>query len=363
MAITLPFIDVTFKQLAGSLINRSKRGIAVLIIRDDTDKTFNFKEYKSITAAINDEAKYTDVNMQYIKDVFNFALSKVYVVRINTTVDTLADALNIIEKNIKTGWITIADGSTEDFNTLASWTKSQEIAKKSYKVVTYKTAITDCKHIVNFYNDKVTFVDSRAEVTGEKYTPSLIGILASCNVTKGCTNFKCTNLKSVVEIEDNDAAVSSGKFILINDLDNVRIALGVNSMTTTDGINNTEDMKYIDTVEAMDLIQDDIKNVFKNEYQGNYKNNYDNQVLLISSINSYLKDLASLYILDNNYNNIVDVNIEAQRNTWLGVGKVEAETWDDVTVKNNSFKRTAFLYADIKILGSMENLKFDVSLF
>lgn len=39
MAVTLPKILVTFTQLATSFIQRSARGIAVLIVRDDTAGT------------------------------------------------------------------------------------------------------------------------------------------------------------------------------------------------------------------------------------------------------------------------------------------------------------------------------------
>ena len=39
MAVTLPKILVTFIQLATSFIQRSARGIAVLIVRDDTAGT------------------------------------------------------------------------------------------------------------------------------------------------------------------------------------------------------------------------------------------------------------------------------------------------------------------------------------
>lgn len=366
MAVTLPSIEVIFKQLAGTLIARSERGVAILVVRDDTNKTFSYKEYKSITAVDADSALYTATNLQYIKDIFNFALNKVAVVRIDVTgapAPAITTAFTTIESNIKTGWVTIADGTTEDFTALASWTKSKELERKTYKAVTYKAAVTDCKHIVNFYNDNVTFADARGEVTGEKYCPSLIGILASCNVQRGSTYFECANLTRVDEVADNEAAVGNGQFILVNDVDKVKIALGINSMTTTDGINNTEDMKFIDTVEVMDLINDDISTVFKNEYLGKYKNNYDNQILFISAINTYLKLLANDYILDNNYNNRSDVDIESQRLAWLGVGKTEAETWDEQTIKNNAFKRTVFLGGDIKILGAMENLKFNISLF
>lgn len=359
--VKLPSIEVTFRQLAGSLIERSERGIAVLIIKDDTNKTFDYKEYATIAAAEKDKALYSATNMQYIRDVFHFALSKVCVVRVDAD-GTTADALEILERNIKTGWITVADGEALDFSTLASWIKSKELAGMTYKAVTYKAAAPDCKHIVNFYNDTVTFADERGQETGAAYCPSLIGILASCNVTRGSTYFKCGNLARVEEVADSETAVGSGQFVLINDMDTVKVALGINSLTTTNGQTLTEDMKYIDTVEVMDLISDDISAVFKNEYLGSYKNNYDNQVLLISAINTYFKQLAGDDILDNRYANRADVDVEAQRLAWLGVGKAEAETWDEQTVKNMAFKRTVYLAADIKISGAMENMKFSVNL-
>ena len=46
----------------------------------------------------------------------------------------------------------------------------------------------------------------------------------------------------------------------------MRIGQGINSMTTTDGLTRTEDMKFIETVEAMDMMRDDITNVFRTEY-------------------------------------------------------------------------------------------------
>lgn len=356
----MPTLEITFKQLAASLIARSERGIAILITNDATANCPAYMEYKAFTEV--DSEKYTTTNLQYIKDIFGFALNKVAVVNY-TGEETLTDALIAVENNIKTGWITLADAEATDFSTLVTWIKAKETAKQTYKAVVYNAAAPDCKHIVNFVNTMVTFADARAEVTGEKYCPSLIGILASCNITRGCTYFKCSNLLKVAEVVDNNVAVGSGKFILINDVDTVKVALGVNSLTSTDGVTSTEDMKYIDTVEAMDLINDDVASVFKNEYLGNYRNKYDNQILFISSINSYFKGLQEENILDDEYSNKADIDVESQRQAWIGVGKVEASTWTDQQVRANAFKRTVFLSGDIKILGAMENLKFSISMF
>lgn len=370
MAVTMPTIEVVFKQLAGSLIERSERGIAILIVKDDTDQSFSYKSYSDITQLDEDKEKYTDDNYNAIRDCLTFSPVKCYVFRINAEDGTLNEALKNMESRVKTGWITVVGGQTEDFTGLVSWIKSKENKGKTYKAVVYKTATTDSRHIVNFYNDKVTFADERGEKEGSFYCPSLVGILASCNVKRGCAYFTCTNLTEVQEFtgegdidENRDEALGAGKFILFNDDDVVKIARGINSLTTTDGLNLTEDMKFIDIVETMDLINDDISKAFIETYLGRYKNNYDNQMLFVSAINSYFTDLENERILDNNYNNTVTIDTETQRNSWLGVGKTEAADWDDVTIKNNTFKRSVFLKGDIKILGAMEDLKFTVYLF
>ena len=149
--------------------------------------------------------------------------------------------------------------------------------------------------------------------------------------------------------------------MLINDENVVKIGLGINTLTTFNE-SNSEDMRYIDIVEAMDLMKDDITNLFKSDYVGKVKNKLDNQILFISAINTYFNSLAKQDILDPEYKNYADINIEAQRQAWVGV-KPEAESWSDAEIKIKTFKRNVYLKADIKILGAMENLVFDIAIF
>lgn len=360
MTVKQPSIDVAFKQKATSSIEKSERGIAILILKNDlTSSCPKYAVYKEITEYESVKNKYSVDSQQAIKDVFTFPPSKVIVV--NT--DTVANALVEIEKNTPTGWITIADGIAEDFTTLISWIKSKEKAKKTYKSITYKGTSTDCKHIVNFTNEKVTFIDFRGEVDGVKYLPTLLGILAYCGGNnKACTYFKCTNLLSVEGFADIDLELAKGNLVLFNDTNYVRVCQGINTLITLDGENSTEDMQFIETVEAMDMIQDDIRDVYKETYIST-KNKLDNQMLLISAINGYLTELSNASILDPEYANTASININAQRQAWLTSGKAEASEWDDAKVKASTFKRDVFLAGDIKVLGSMTNLKFDISLF
>lgn len=364
MSNTMPKISVTFEQRAASLISRSERGIAVLIVKDDTDQTFSLRQYSDLTALEADKDKYTADNYQAISDMLAFAPYKSYVCRMNTD-GTLADALDTMARTVKTGWVTIANMQAADATALASWIKAQEAKARSYKAVVYNAVpAPDSMHIVNFVNSSVTFADSRGAQDGNKYLPSLVAILALCNVQRGCTNYACSNLSYVQEVADNDAAIGKGQFILFNDEDGaVRIGNGVNSLTSTDGKTKTEDMQFIETVEAMDLMRDDITRVFRTEYQGNYRNSRDNQMLFIAAINSsYFRQLMQQDILDSEFANAAEIDVEEQRAAWVASGKAEAAEWDDDKVRSMAFKRSVFLAARVKILGSMTDLLFRVSM-
>lgn len=352
-----PTIDVIFKQLAVTAVNRSARGIVGLIIRDETNETFTTKTYKIITDI--EPALFTAENLQYIKDCFHGNPAKVVVIRIAED-GLIADALTIAS-GLKINWIGIAEGEAADQTALASWTKTMETNKKTFKAVTFGAVAPDCKHVVNFVNTNVTFADSRGLQTGEKYVASLLGIFAGLPLNMSSTYFKCTNLTSVAEPADVDAAINLGKLVLFNDEDFVKIGAGINSLITITST-NTADMQQIGIVEAMDLMLEDIRSTFKDYYVGKYKNKYDNQVLFISSIKSYFATLENEEVLDNGYNNNVDVDVAEQKLAWEATGK-NTDDWTDAETKNKTFKNTVFLLGDVKILFATENLKFTISMF
>ncbi len=244
MAVHLPSISITFRQLAGTFIQRSARGVAVLIVKDDTEGAGG-PYYRFSDATQIPEGEFTAQNEQYIRDALGFGPLRVAVVKIGTS-GQLAQALAVLVQREQTGWVTVCGGATKDWTDLTSWIKAREKEEKSWKAVIYNASAPDCMHIVNLTNANVAFADDRGKQTGDKYTPSLAGLLAACNVERGATNALCANLTSVEMPEDPEAAVGSGKFILINVDDQVRVGVDVNSLTTVDGAGKTEVMKWDD---------------------------------------------------------------------------------------------------------------------
>lgn len=399
MAIRLPKVDVIFKGLANTAVVRSGRGIACLIINDNTgidtlelndntgmdtlelsktkkENVVNekdlkiksvitedkiLKQYKGFTEV--EKTDYAEENYKIIEDVFLTELNKLYVIKIPND-KTFDDIKPFIKKDIN--WIAYIGETREEQKKLADFVKLEnKLRSKKLKAICYnlQEAEADDMHIVNFVNASVIKADGKSLV-GYKYLGRLLGVLTGCRMDMSVTYNVLSDLNSVEQIGDTDAineAIGKGKFVLINDDDGVRIARGVNSLQKNDK-EHTEDMKYITIVEAMDLIYEDIVNTFKQVYLGKFKNSYDNQVLFISAINSYFRDLAREEILDPNYNNISFVDIEKQRETWIENGKLESTNWSDIQVKNNTFRTNVYLQANVKFLNAMEDLLFIVNM-
>ncbi|MBX4149508.1 phage tail sheath C-terminal domain-containing protein [Paenibacillus lautus] len=357
MAIGLPSIDIVFKKLAATLIQRSARGIVTLIVKDDTDTTYAVKEYKSQLQI--EATKFTATSVQYIKDVFQGGAAKVIVVPVATSsVAVVGDAIERIGSR-KYNWIGLAEGANDEQLDLTAYVKEQEGAGKSIKAIVFNVTDPDCQHVVNFVNPSVTTASGK--VTGEKFVSRLLGLLAGLPLTRSSTYYSFADVISVEEPADVEAAVNAGKFVLFNDEEIVRVARGVNSLTTLSAT-VSEDFKKILIVETMDLIREDITGTFKNDYLGKFKNKYDYQVLLITAINSYFSALAGEDILDNTFENKAFVDVEAQRAAWVAIGKTEAEDWDEQTVKNNTFRSNVYLSGNIKITDAMEDFQFNVEL-
>ncbi|QEK12580.1 phage tail sheath protein [Crassaminicella thermophila] len=358
--IGMPKINIIFKGLGASAVQRGSKGVACLIVKDTTN-TEMFAKYRSIDDfTAEQQAKYTADNVQYIKDVLEGTPKELLVFRIGEG-GTLADILSKVKiKAPRNCWIAIADATDTETTDLVSFVKSAVANNhKRYKAIVYNSKADDM-HIVNFTNSKVKFKDVRGEQTGDKAVPYLLGYLAGLSLDMSSIAKVLDKFESVIEPDNLEAAVNNGEFILYNDEGEVRVARGVNSLTTT-GEGITDDMKFILIVEVMDLIYNDIYTTFDKFYKGKYKNNADNQALLIGAITAYFKSLALDNLLDDNFDNRATVDLEQQRLANIPkYGEDVVLTWDDEKVKNMTVGTNVWLRSNIKILNAMEDFTFTI---
>jgi len=354
----LPSIDINFIQRAVTAVRRSSQGVLAVVVLDDTVPENSIKEYSDISSF--EETDYTTENALIIKRAFASPINKLMVCKIGA-IDEITVAMNLLENKVF-DWCCVVSDVVTDQDDFASWIISRNTANaKKAKLIGYKLTTSDDIHVLNFTNDSVQVKEATEDTPGHEYLPRLASVFAYLSINQSATYYELTDLESVIEVPDANAAVENGELILINDEGKVRIARGINSLTTLSE-DKTEDMKSVLIVEAMDLISYDINQTYKNDYLGKYKNSYDNQVLFLSSINAYFKALERENILESNYSNKASVAVEAQRIAWLGVGKTEAADWTEQEVKNNTFKNKLFLAANNKILNAMEDLSFDITM-
>lgn len=347
----LPEISIIFSSLAVSAIQRSQRGIVALILKDDT-RTFDTKEYKSVSEVQSSD--WTATNLQYIKDAFLGTPSKVIVERIDAAATDYNEAYTRLASK-RWNYLAIPGISPADATTAATQVKTwRDVNKKTFKAV-LPNVTADHEGIINFTTEGIK-VGSNTYSASE-YTARIAGILAGLPLTRSSTYYVLPEVEAIEESSDPDADIDAGKLILINDGENIKIARGVNSLTTTT-TDKGVDWKKIKIIEGHDLWMDDVRRTFEKHYVGKVNNSYDNQVLFITAVNAYSRSLEG-DVLDPAAENTVGVDVEAQRLAWEGIG-TDTSTWDDQKVKEMSFQSNVFLAGSLKFLDAVEDLQMKI---
>jgi len=347
----LPEINITFSSLAVSAIQRSQRGIVALVLQDDTGD-FDTKEYRSVSDVDPDD--WTAENYNYIRMAFLGTPSKVIVERLDTEETNYSSALARLGSK-RWNYLAIPGIQSGEAADVASQIKRWRAGGKTFKAV-LPHVDADHEGIINLATEDI--VIGNKTYSASEYTARIAGLLAGLPLTRSSTYYVLPEVESITESEDPDADIDAGKLILINDDGTIKIARGVNSLTTV-STGKSPDWKKIKIIEGMDLIRDDITRTFANEYIGKVLNSYDNQALLIAAINAYLRGLEG-DVLDPNGENTVTVDVEAQRRAWESIG-TDTSGWDDETVKKNSFGSKVFLAGRIKLLDAVEDLDFKIT--
>lgn len=348
----LPQINIDFTGKAVSAITRSARGIVALILKDDTS-VFDSIEYTSIEEI--EATDWTADNLDYIKKTFLGTPSKVIVERLDTTAIDYTDALTRLGSK---KWNYLAIPDLADGTDIATWIKGKRTNdKKTFKAVLPNSA-SDDEGIINFTTSDIITADKT--YTTAEYCVRMAGILAGLPFTRSATYYTLNEVIGITESTTPDADIDAGELILVNDGEKIKIGRGVNSLTTTT-IEKTEDFKKIKIIEIMDMIKDDIRDTFDNNYIGKVPNTYDNQVLFITSVNSYFKGLANDEILDPNATNKAEVDVEAQRLAWENIG-TDTSGLNDQEVKEMAFRSNVYTKAKIKPVDSMEDLDFNINI-
>ena len=346
----LPKILIDFKTLAETIITRSERGIVAVILKDNsnTTQTYTFSKESEIV-----KSHFTASNLAFLSLIFMGGPSKVIVERVQISGD-ISDALERL-KNKQWYYLTVPGLSDGETDTVVEYIKEQRNKyHKTFKAILPSVA-ADYEGIINFATDNIK-VGTKTYTTAE-FCCRIAGILAGLPLNRSATYYTLPEVESITESETPDSDVDNGKLILINDGTKIKIARGVNSLTTTTE-DKGSDFSKIKILEAVDMIRDDIRTTFEDEFVGKVENSYDNKIVFIAAVNKYFKDLANRGVLYDKFDNKAEIDIDAARE-WLSKTR-DVSLWDDEKVKTANTGTNVFVRANIQIQDAIEDLNFNI---
>lgn len=355
----LPQLNIIFQTKAATLIQRSQKGIVALILKDDSaGLTKDSYVYTSIDQL---DTGWTAENKQLLTFCFMGTPKKIYVEKVETSGDsTLANCLQRLG-NRRWNYLAFPSGSDADMTTIMTWIKTKRNTdKKTYKFVG-GGIVADDMGIINFDSDNV-LVDN-VKYSKIKWTSRLVGLFAGLPIDRSSTYQAFSEVEGFDELADDDArnsAINAGKLILINDGEKIKIARGVNSMTTTTATQGAV-FKKIRIVDTVDMIRDDLTDTIRDNYIGKWINTYDNKQLLIAAINSYFRTLQREGTLDPNSTNLCKIDIDAQEIYLNGLG-VDTKDMTELEIAKYNTNDQVFLMANIKPTDAMEDFAIAIYL-
>lgn len=401
--LKMPTVSVAFEQVGMTALERSQRGI-VLLILEETGKSLT-QDYLSIYTADDIPTDISADNQEQIElalvghqmrprkvlvyfippgntkttevenldgevdEVFDLdadnsaqttttpVASKIAIEVVSLTpAEKYADALKTIE-TVKFTYLAIPQIRAEHVDYVATWIKGM----RDNKGVKAKAVLPNCKAdeegIINVSNKILR--TAKKNYSAAEYCSRVAGILAGTPMTISATYAPAPEL---IEVEANtydemNERVGNGEFFFFNDGDQIKVARGVNSFVSTYQ-GKGDSFKFCKIVDLLDMMHDDIKATSHDNYIGKYANSSSNRALLVAAINGYFKQLEDEGLLEYAQNRAY-IDIEAVKTWRLSNGlntREELETMSEDEIKELNLHENVFIAADVSPLNAIENI-------
>jgi len=358
-----PSINIAFYEMAIAAIQRGDKGTLAMILVDSSVEALT--PYTVLD--VNDiPASLSAANQGYIKAAlkgYMTAPKKIFVMAVADATG-YTDAMNALEL-MKWDYL-VAPTATTDSKAadIVTWIKAQR--DNNHKIFKAVLANNVANHegiinVISGYTDEDGTV-----LTAEQACARIAGIIAGTPWTMSCTYAPIPEALGCPSMSQSalDAAVDAGQFCLMWDGEKVKIARGVNSLTTISETKGAS-FKKIRLVEIMDMIGQDIRVTAQDNYIGKYTNSYDNKCLLTTAINGYFDTLVADGILASGQ---CEIDVDAQK-TWIKAkgGKfvvdgeeVNVEDASEDQIRRANTGSEVFLRATISMLDAIEDITLDI---
>ena len=348
--MAMPEINILFKTLAKTASIRSARGVACIVVKDSAvEGKYVYTREKQITQS------YDDDNLSLVKEAFNkYGVTKLVVYAVNKTGGTLADALNNLKK-VEINYLACNFALEENDVTLLKQFKETRV-KNNMDLQIIANVAADDEYFINFASTGISV--NGAAIEPHRFMCKLAFILSSIPQTESATYYVLDDVTAVTEIENEDEAVEQGKIFITFDGEKYKLSRAVNSKTTL-AANEKKDLKKIKITEGKIIVKGDIYKVFRDKYIGKCNNDYNDRLSLVSEINRYLTNLAYEGILNIDYDNHVELDVQAMRDYMETEVDTDTSDMKDIDVLKDVeglCGSKVFIKGQVRFVDAMEDI-------
>lgn len=347
----LPIIDISFKQLAKSAVVRSQRGIVALILKDTAKTSLTVFDEGDIPSSL------TEANQGLIKDVLKGAPNKIELYVLGTE-GQISEALTYFE-GVEFNLMCMPSAETSDVTAIKTF------IKKMNDVVKYKCdAIVandkaDSEAIINYTAKNI--VVGGESVTTANHTARMAGLIEGTPLHQSITFATLSDVDAIENLtkEQADTRINNGELILVREMGKVRVARGVNSLTTLTDVKGNAFQK-IKLRKTLNLIHNDLRRVIVEKYIGKVPNNYDNKCILITEIKNYLDELATEQLIEKV--NTVGIDLIAQKKWLKDNTNLDVNVMSEQEIKEANTQSNVFIAISLKVVDAMEDILVSVEI-
>ena len=347
----LPIIDISFKQLAKSAVIRSQRGIVALILKDTTKTSLTVFDEGDIPSSL------TEANQGLIKDVLKGSPNKIELYVLGSEGE-ISEALTYFE-GVEFNLMCMPSAETSDVTAIKTFIKKMnEVVKYKCDAILADTK-ADSEAIINYTAKNI--VVGGETVTASNHVARMAGLIEGTPLHQSITFATLSDIDSIENLtkEQADSRIDAGELILVREMGKVRVARGVNSLTTLTDVKGNAFQK-IKLRKTLNLIHNDLRRVIVEKYIGKVPNNYDNKCILITEIKNYLDELATEQLIEKV--NEVSIDLVAQKKWLKDNTNLDVNVMSEQEIKEANTQSNVFIAISLKVVDAMEDILVSVEI-
>jgi len=353
--LTMPTINLVFRQQAATAIARSQKGVVALILREAAaglagkHYTLNSKKAAPEGLGLVNVSAVDRVFLGYVKPPKQVLL---YIIGDDEAISADCEALKWLATQKFDYLAGPADLTAEEAAVIKNWIAAQRSDNNAIYKAVLPNLTANSEAVVNFVGAGID-IGEEQPLTAAAYCGRIAGLLAGTPMDISATYAPLPEVYDIARmtVAEMDEAVGAGKLLLYHDGEKVKLGRAVNSLTTI--TEKSDAWKKIKIVEMLDMLQQDLRYAIQDNYIGKYANTYANKQLLVTAITDYLAGLAKDGLIGEDYS--CSINVDAQ-DEYLQSQGVNTVNMSEDEIKQANTGTHVFLQISITPVDAMEDV-------